>query len=52
MLKPTKYRRNNFETASIKALSIETMFKSMVCRDIMAVLTTTSIFDRKGCSAS
>ena len=52
MLKPTKYSGNNLKTASIEALSIERIFKSMVYRDIMAVLTSISVFDRKGCSES
>lgn len=48
MFKPTKYRGNNLKIASIEVLSIERIFKSVVYRDIMAVLTTISIFDRKG----
>lgn len=52
MLNPTKYRGNNLKIASIEALSIERIFKNTVYRDIMAVLTTISIFDRKGCPES
>lgn len=52
MLKPTKYRGNNLKIASTEALSIERIFRSLAYRGIMAVLTTLSIFDRKGCSAS
>lgn len=52
MLKPTKYWGNKLKIASIEALSIERVFRSMVYRGIMAMLTTLSIFDRKGCSES